>query len=138
MLAEEGKDLAPGIHALLHAVDRPVPVEEAVAGAVVAMEFVSLAVLLQLGLVLVDLLGARGAVVIAEDADQRAREVLGHVDWRDRRLVVQLLLAHHHTAAPELGAGVDVVPLAGIDEGVAAAGAGAEQPDLAVMTRLRP
>jgi len=72
MLAEEGKDLAPGIHALLHPVDRPVPVEEAVAGAVVAVEFVRLAVLLQLGLVLVDLL-RRGRLVLVAEAEPSAK-----------------------------------------------------------------
>ena len=71
MLAEEGEHLAPGVHRLLGPVERPVPVIEAVACAVVAMEFVSLAVLLQRGFVLVDLLGARRAVVVAEDTEQR-------------------------------------------------------------------
>src|SRR5689334_22424400 len=107
MLAEEAKNLAPGIHALLGPVQRPVPVEEAVAGAVIAMEFVGLAVPLQLRLVLVDLFWRRRAVVIAKDAEQRAREVLGHVDRRDRRPGSELLLAHHHAAAPQLDAGVD-------------------------------
>src|ERR1700736_6790505 len=76
MLAEEGEQLAPGIHALFGPVDRPVPIEEAVASTVVAMEFVRLAVLLEFGLVLVHLFGARCAVVIAEDADQRTRKIL--------------------------------------------------------------
>src|ERR1700732_5587288 len=122
MLAEEGKHLAPAIHGLFGSVQRPVPIPDAVAGAVVAVELVRLAVLLELGLMLVHLLGARRAVVIAEDADERAREVLGHLDRRDRRLGVELLLAHHHAAAPQLGAGVDVLSLAGIDEGMAGAG----------------
>src|ERR1019366_4870166 len=137
MLAEEGEHLAPGIHCLLRSVEWTVPIEDAVASAVVAVELVHLAVLLELGLVLVYLFGARRAVVVAEDADKRAREVLGHVNRRDGRLGIELLLAHHHAAAPELGAGVDVLPLAGIDEGVAAAGAGAENADLAVVIGLR-
>src|SRR6185312_13411653 len=134
MLAEEGEHLAPAIHGLLGPVQWPVPVEEAVAGTVVAVELVVLAMLLQLGLVLVDLLGARRAIVIAEKSQHRAAEVLGHVDRRDRRLFVELFLAHHHAAAPEFDAGVNVFSLAGIDEGVTAAGAGAENADLAVMT----
>src|SRR5215472_14855138 len=138
MLAVEGEHLAPAVHALLGPVQRPVPVEEAVAGAVIAVELVILAVLLQFGLVLVYLLGAWRAVLIAEQAEQRTRKVLGHVDRRDRSLLVQLFLAHHHAAAPELDAGVYVFLLAGIDEGVPAAGAGAEDADLAVVTRLRP
>src|SRR6201996_7496612 len=136
MLAVEREHLAPAVHGLLGPVERPVPIEEAVAGAVIAMELVVLAVLLQLGLVLVDLLGARRAVVIAEQAEQRAAEILGHVDRRGRRLVVELFLAHHHTPAPQLDAGVNVLFLAGVDEGMTAAGAGAENADLAVVVWL--
>ena len=68
---------------------------------------------------LVHLLGARRAIFVAEDANERAREILRHVDRRDRRLVVELFLAHHHTAAPEVGTGVYVFPLARINQGVA-------------------
>src|SRR5277367_2157161 len=100
ILAEEGPDLAPGIHALLGPIQRPVPIEEAVPGAVVAMEVVVLAVLLELGLMLVHLLRARRAVVVAEDAEQRAAQVLRHVDRRDGRLRVELLRAHHDAATP--------------------------------------
>src|SRR5207253_1634622 len=82
--------LAPAIHCLLGSVERPVPIEEGVAGAIVAIELVHLATLLELGLVLVHLLGARRAVVIAEYAEQRAAQVLGHVDRRDRRLGIEL------------------------------------------------
>src|SRR5882757_3704226 len=122
MLAEEGKYLAPAIHRLLGPVERPVPIPDAVAGTVVAMELVRLAVLGKLGLVLVHLLGARRAVVIAEDADQRTRKILRHVDRRNRRLGIEFLLGHHHAATPEFGAGVDVFFLARIDEGMPAAG----------------
>src|SRR6202023_2156970 len=137
MLAEEGKHLAPAIHCLLGPVEWPVPIEEAVAGTVVAVELVRLVVLLELRLVLVHLLGARRAVVVAEYAEQRAAELLRHLDRRDRRLGIELLLPHHHAAAPQVGAGIDVLLLAGIDEGVPAAPAGAEKPDLAVVPGLR-
>src|SRR5689334_2831781 len=73
--SEEGEHLAPTVHRLVGPVERPVPVEDAVAGPVVAVEFVSLAVPLELGLVPVHLLGARRAVVVAEDTEQRAAEV---------------------------------------------------------------
>ena len=50
---------------------------------------------------------------------------------------IELLLAHHHAAAPLLDAGIDVLPLAGIDEGVPAARAGADKTNLAVVIGLR-
>src|SRR5215204_4518639 len=138
MLAEEGEHLAPAIHCLLGPVEWPVPIENTVAGSIVAVELVDLAVLLELGLVLVHLLGARRAVVVAEYAEQRAAEVLRHVDRRDGRLGIELLLAHHHAAAPEVGAGIDVLPLAGINKGVPATRAGAENADLAVVIGWPP
>src|SRR5947209_18433753 len=111
MLAEEGEHLAPAIHCLLGPVEWPVPIEDAVAGTVVAVELVHLTVLLELALVLIHLLGARRAVVVAEYAQQRAAEVLRHLDRRDGRLGIELLPAHHYAAAPEVDAGVDVFPL---------------------------
>src|ERR1700686_1448127 len=126
ILAEKGEHLAPAVHCLLWPVERPVPIEEAVAGTVVAVELVHLAVLLELGLVLVHLLGARRAVVVVEYAEQRGAEVLRHLDRRDGGLGVELLLTHHHAAAPELDAGIDVRLLAGIDKGVPATRTGAE------------
>src|SRR5260221_8711559 len=100
MFAEEGEYLAPAIHCLLGVIERPVPIEKAVAGTVVAMELVRLAVLLELGLVLVHLLRARCAILVAEQAEQRATEVLRHVDRRDGRLCIEFLLAHYHAATP--------------------------------------
>src|SRR5579871_2469107 len=137
MLAVEREQFCPGVHTLVDAIGRPVPVEEAVAGAVITMELVVLAEPLQLGLVLVDLLRAWRAVFVAEDADQRTRQIPGHVDRRYWRLGVELFLAHDDTAAPQIGAGVDVFLLAGIDVGVAAAGAGSDHADLAVVAGLR-
>src|SRR3954452_1009928 len=58
MLAEEGEDLAPAIHCLLGSVKWPVPIPDAVAGSVVAVELVCLAVLFERSLMLVHLLGA--------------------------------------------------------------------------------
>src|SRR5205807_598127 len=109
MLAEEGEHLAPAIHRLLGPIEWPVPIEDAVAGAIVAVELVDLAVLLEFGLVLVHLLGARRTVIVAEYAEQRAAEILCHLDRRDGRLGIELLLAHHYAAAPEVGAGVNVL-----------------------------
>src|ERR1700752_2582637 len=90
MLAEERPDLVPGIHTLLGPIERPVPVEEAVSGAVVAVELIILAVLLQLGLVLVHLLRTRCAIVVAEQAEQRAGEAVRHVDRCDGLVRVDL------------------------------------------------
>src|SRR5579862_9633997 len=81
---EEGEDLLPGVHRLLGPVDRPVVVDEAVAGPVVPVELVVLAVPLQLRLVLVHLRGRGVGVVVAEDPEQRRRQVGGVVDRRDR------------------------------------------------------
>src|SRR5258708_35363346 len=137
MLAEEGEHLSPAVHRLLGSVEWRVPIKDAVASTVVAVELVHLAVLLELALVLIHLLGARRAVVVAEYAEQRAAEVLRHLDRRDGRLGIELLRAHHHAAAPEVDAGVDVFPLAGIDEGVPATRTGAENANLAVVIGLR-
>src|SRR5438094_10393025 len=101
MLAEEGEHLAPAIHGLLGPVEWPVPIEDAVAGAVVAVELVHLAGLLELDLVLVHLLGARRAGVVAEYAEQRAADIPRHLDRRDGRFGLELLLAHHYAPAPE-------------------------------------
>ena len=80
ILAEERKHLVPAVKRLLHTVQGPVIVEDAVAGAVLAVELVALAVLLELGLVLVHLLGAWRTILVSEDAEQRARKVLGEFD----------------------------------------------------------
>src|SRR5215207_9975786 len=64
MLADEGEHLAPAIHCLLGPVEWPVPIENAVAGFIVPVELVHLAVLLELGLVLFTCsgLGARSSL----------------------------------------------------------------------------
>src|ERR1700733_6921714 len=80
MLAEESENLAPAIHGLFGSVERPVPVEEAMAGTFVAVELVALAMLFELGFMLVHLLGARRAVVAPKNADQGAGEIIRQVD----------------------------------------------------------
>jgi hypothetical protein len=72
VLSEESENLAPAIHSLLGPVEWPVPIKDAVAGTVVAMELIALSVPLELRFVLVHLLGAGRTIVVAEDADQRA------------------------------------------------------------------
>src|SRR4030088_1131006 len=137
MLAEKGEHLDPAIHCLLGPVEWQGAIEDAVGSTIVAVELVHLAVLLELALVLVHLFRARRAVVVAEYAEQRATEVRRHFDRRDGRLGIELLLAHHHAAAPEVDACVDVFPLAGIDEGVPTTRTGAENADLAIVIGLR-
>src|SRR5437870_8935127 len=98
----EREDLLPAVHGLLLTVRRTVVVEEAVAGAVVAMELVLLAMLLELGLVLVDLLGGGGLVLVAEEPEDRGREVLGVVDGRHGLARGALFLGLDDPSAPAL------------------------------------
>src|SRR6185312_4083634 len=91
MLAEEGVGLGPAVIRLLGPIGGALGGEEAVAGAVIAMELVALAELLQHRLGLVDLVGRGVLVVVAEDAEQRTAQLLGEVDRRHRPLVAELL-----------------------------------------------
>src|SRR5207237_8593871 len=84
-----------------------------------------------------DLVRVRHAVLISEQAEQRAGQILGELDRRHRLFRVQLLLTHHDAAAPQLACRVDALGVAGIEEGLTAARAGAEHADLAVKPRLR-
>lgn len=64
------------------------PIEYAMARAVISIELVRLAVLLELGFMLIDLFWARRTVIIAGDTEQRAAEIICHVDRRNGRLGV--------------------------------------------------
>src|SRR5213592_1250274 len=130
-LVAEREDLLPAVHGLLLPVRRTVVVEEAVARAVVAMELVLLAELLELRLVLVDLLGGRRLVLVAEEPDDRAREVLGVIDGRRRLVRRELLLRHDHPSAPALDHGVEALEATAGEERMPAARARAEDADLA-------
>src|SRR5262245_50534195 len=136
MLAEKCEYLVPAVERLLHPVHGPVVIEDAVAGAVVSVELVAFAVLLELGLVLVHLLWARGAILVAEDAEQRAGQRFGELDGGRRRLGVELFLCHDDTASPQIGACVGVPLVASVGKRVPSTGAGAEHADLAVLARL--
>ena len=103
MLAEEREHLAPAVERLLHAVHRPVVIEKAMARAIITMELVILSMLLQLGLVLVHLGRRRALVVVAEQAEQRAAEVLRHLDRSDRaHRIQQLRIIDHDVAAVQI------------------------------------
>src|SRR5262249_32788899 len=132
----EREHLLPAVERLLDAVGGPIIIKKAVPGAVIAVELVIFAVLLELGLVLVHLLRGRRPVLIAEEAKQRAGQVPGKLDRSGRLLRVELFLTHHHAAAPQLAGGVDVLGMASKQEGLPSARAGAEHPDLTVEPGL--
>src|SRR5712692_7610008 len=130
VLLAERPDLLPAVRGLLLTVRRPIVVEEAVAGPVVAMELVVLAVLLQLRLVLVDLFRRGRLVLVAEEPEDRGREVLGEVDGCRRLGRGQLFLRHDHAPAPALDHRVEALQLAAREERLPAARARAEDADL--------
>src|SRR5215218_2926176 len=94
MLAEEGEDLAPAIHCLLGSVKRPVPIPDAVAGSVVAVKLVCLAVLLERSLMLVHLLGARRSILLPKIPMSGQERSFVMSIGATGVLVVQLFLAH--------------------------------------------
>src|SRR5437899_12629579 len=101
---EKRQDFLPPVDRLLLTIRRAIVIEEPVSGAVVAMELVRLAELLQLGLVLVDLLGRRRLVVVAEEPQDRRGASLGGVDRRDGLARRQLFLRHCPASAPAVDA----------------------------------
>src|SRR5690606_7679658 len=109
---------------------------EAVARAVVAVELVILAVLLELGLMLVHLLRTWRAILIPEKAEQRTGQILREIDRCNRRLGVQVFLGHGDTTDPEIDAGIDILLLTRVEERVPTARAGTEDTDLAIMPAL--
>src|SRR5262245_12714518 len=134
----EREHLLPAVHGLLLPVGRAVVVEEPMAGAVVAVELVLLAVLLELRLVLVDLLGRGRLVLVAEEAEDRAGQVLGVVDGGHRLTGRQLLLRHDDPSAPAVDHRVESLEPAPGEEGLPAARARAEHADLAGDVGQRP
>ena len=72
MFAKKCEDLFPTIERLLYPVHGAVVVKDAVACAVIAVKLVVLTVLLEFGLVKVDLFWTWRAVFIAEDPEERA------------------------------------------------------------------
>ena len=77
MFFEEGPDLLPAVDRLLLPVGRSVIVEESVASTVIAVEFVILALLFQLLLMLVHLGRGRGLVIVAEEAQDLEGGAIG-------------------------------------------------------------
>src|SRR3954468_14104399 len=91
MLLEEGIGLVPAVDGLLDPVAGSLGGKEAVAGAVIAVELVSLAELLQNRFGAIDMVGRGVLVLVAEQAEQRAAQILGEIDRRHRPLVALLL-----------------------------------------------
>ena len=71
MMVEEREDLVPPVERLLRPIGRARGVEEGMAGAVVAVELIVLAELLEHRLGPVDLVAVGIFVVVAEQAEQR-------------------------------------------------------------------
>src|SRR5262245_28844460 len=107
------------------------------AGAVVAMKLVLLAVLLELRLVRVDLFGGRRLVLVAEDPEDRARELLGVLDGRHRLIGGELFLGLDDASAPALDHGVETLEAAAGEKRLSASRARAEDADLAAHIRQR-
>src|SRR5882757_1321474 len=86
MLAEECESLSPAVLGLLQAEAGAVVIQEVVAGAIVAVKLVGLAMTLELGFGLVHVGPRRVHVVVAEQAHQWRGDLRGHVDRRNRSL----------------------------------------------------
>src|SRR5262245_48647509 len=114
--------------------DRPdVRVEKSVAGAVVAVELVSLAELFEHGFGAVHLVAVGVFVVVAEQAEQRTAQFRREIDGRDRALGVELLgVVDDDVAAPAIHRRVDAVERAGGEIGMTPARAEADHSDPAV------
>src|SRR5665213_205683 len=111
--------------------------ENGVAGIVVAVELVGLAVLLQGRLGLVDVVRGRVAVLVAEQAHERRLDALGEVDRGDRLFRGQRRFVDDDVAAPAIDRGVDAAAEpAGAEVGLAAARAEADDADLAGRVAL--
>src|ERR1700675_1894642 len=102
-------------------------------GAVVAVEFIAFAELLEFSFGAVDLIGMRIFIVVAENSKQRAGQFFRQLDWSHRSLGVQgLRIVHDHVAAPAIDRCIDTRNRAGGEKTVSAAGAKADRPDFAV------
>src|SRR5271166_323816 len=82
--------------------------EERMAGAVIAVEFVVLAMLFQFRFGAVDLIGRRVRVLVAEQSEQRAADPFGELDRRRRLSRSQpRLVVDDDIAAPAIDRGLD-------------------------------
>lgn len=83
------------------------------------------------------LLGGGSTVILAEEAEERAGEVLRVVEWGDRAFLREVFGAHDDATAPEVGDGIERGGAAGCEVGVAATRARPEDTNPAVRIGLR-
>src|SRR5262245_1481081 len=99
------------------------------------MELVLLAALLELPLVLVDPLGRRGLVLVAEEPEDRGREVLGVIDGGHRLIRRELFLGLDDTATPAVDYRIEALQPTTGEKRLPASRARAEDADLAAHIR---
>src|SRR6516225_6103939 len=92
MLAEEREHLAPAVERLLRPISDAGGIEERMAGTVVAVKLVLLAELFQHRLGAIDLIAVGILIVVAEEAEQRATQLLGEINGCNRPLGIELAL----------------------------------------------
>src|SRR5579875_1113539 len=135
---EESEDLLPAIDRLLWPVAGTIDGEEAVARAIVAVELVRFAEALEHFLCAIDLVGIGVGIFVAEDAKQRAGELLGEVDRRNGPQRVELRrIIDDDVTAPAIDCGIDAAQAAGGKVRVSPARAEADHADLAAGPWLR-
>src|ERR1700716_3413338 len=122
MLAKEREHLGPTVERLLGAIGGTRGVEKGMTGAVVAVELVILAELLEHGFGAVHLVAVGVFIIIAEQTEQRSAHLLREINGRHRPLGIELLrVVDDDIAAPAIDRGIDAVERAGGEIGVASA-----------------
>src|SRR5262245_27311746 len=137
MLVEERKHLVPAVERLLRAIGGASGVEKGMAGAVIAVELIGLAQLLEHGFGAVHLVTVGIFIIVAEQAEQRTAQFCRQIDRCDRPLGIELLgIVDDDIAAPAIHRRVDAVERAGCEISVSPSGAEADHSDLAVGVGL--
>src|SRR5688572_31736322 len=90
ILFQESENFFPAIYCLFLTIRRTVVVEKAVAGAVVAVKNIILAVLFELLFMSIYLIRRRRFVVVAKNANHWARQIFGIIDGREDRKSTRL------------------------------------------------
>src|SRR5262249_21340669 len=122
-LIAEGEQFFPAIHRLLLTIGGTVVIEEAMAGAVVAMKLVILPMLFELCFVLIHLFRRGSFIFFAKQADHRTRKILGIINRRDRLFGRALLFRLHHAPAPAFHQAIETLQTTSRKKTVPPAGA---------------